>query len=61
MESSRLKFNYYKYCEYRKEHDKLTDEDLDNLDKLDHMSTFDKVDVKEIIHAGYLVLDIGCN
>ncbi len=56
-----LKFNYQKYREYRKEHDKLSDVDLDNLDKLDHMSTFDKVDVKVLIYSGYLILDKWCS
>jgi len=56
----KIRFNYHKYREYRKQHDKLSDEDLDNLDKLDHMSSFDKVDVKELIHSGYLVLDKWC-
>jgi len=61
MNNNNLKFNYLKYREYRKEHDNLSDEDLDNLDKLDHMSSFDKIDVKELIHAGYLVLDKWCS
>lgn len=56
-----LKFNYQKYREYRNEHDKLSDVDLDNLDKLDHMSTFDKVDVKVLIYSGYLILDKWCS
>jgi len=56
-----LKFNYQKYREYRKEHDKLSDVDLDNLDKIDHMSTFDKVDVKVLIYSGYLILDKWCS
>lgn len=56
-----IKFNYQKYREYRKLHDKLSDSDLDNLDKLDHMSSFNGKDVKELIYEGYLILDKWCS
>lgn len=55
-----IRFDYQKYRDYRKAHDNLTDEDLDNLDSLDHMSSFNGKDVKELIYDGYLILDKWC-
>jgi hypothetical protein len=54
-----FRFNYQKYCEYRKRVNKLSDEDMIALDSMNNISQYDKWNRDDMKHL--IILKDWCD